>query len=71
MQPQPGATPAFLPVRVVAPTSGHPGVAEAGYPLAGRGVEIILPQGCAVRAPVGFDRQTLADVLAVLEARPC
>jgi transposase-like protein len=69
--PQPDATPSFLPVRVVAPTSVCAGVAEAGHPLAGRGVEIVLPQGRTVRAPVGFDRQTLVDVLAVLEARPC
>ena len=34
-------------------------------------MEIILAQGRTVRVPAGFDRQTLADVLAVLEARPC
>ena len=65
------AMPAFLPVHVVAPASGCPGMAEAGHPLAGRGVEIILAQGRAVRVQTGFHRQTLADVLAVLEARPC
>ncbi|MEN6495789.1 MAG: hypothetical protein ABFD16_16025 [Thermoguttaceae bacterium] len=56
-----GPTPSFLPVRVVEPrrTEG-PG-----------GVEIVLEQGRTVRVPVGFDRQTLADVLAVLEVRPC
>jgi transposase-like protein len=64
--PQPGATLSFLPVRLVAPTSGNLGVAQPTG-----GVEIVLPQGCTVRAPVGFDRQTLSDVLAVLEARPC
>ena len=74
--PQHGPTPSFLPVHVVAPasgfpTSGCPGVAEAGYPLAGRGVEIVLAQGRTVRVPPGFDRQTLAEVLAVLEAWPC
>ena len=69
--PQRGATPPFLPVRMVAPISGHPGAAEAGHPLAGRGVEIVLAQGRTVRVPAGFDRQTLVDVLAVLEARPC
>ena len=36
-----------------------------------RGVEIVLEQGRTVRVPAGFDRQTLADVLAVLEARSC
>jgi transposase-like protein len=41
------------------------------------GVEIILGQGrapaerVAVRVQAGFDRQTLVDVLAVLEGRPC
>ena len=69
--PQPGTAPSFLPVRVIASTSGHPGVAEAGYPLAGRGVEIVLAQGRTVRVPAGFDRQTLAEVVAVLEAQSC
>ncbi len=36
-----------------------------------RGVEIVLAQGRTVRVPTGFDRQTLAEVLAVLEVRPC
>jgi hypothetical protein len=35
------------------------------------GVEIVLAQGHTVRVAVGFDRQTLAEVLAVLEGRPC
>ena len=34
-------------------------------------MEIVLGQGRTVRVQTGFDRQTLADVLAVLEARPC
>lgn len=59
-------TPSFLPVRVTAPVSESPGPAEAA-----RGVEIVLRQGGMVRVPVGFDRQTLADVLAVLEVRSC
>lgn len=53
--------PAFLPVQVV----------EAVQVEAVRGVEIVLPQGRTVRVAAGFDRQTLSDVLAVLEARPC
>lgn len=53
--------PAFLPIQVV----------EAARPATGRGVEIVLPQGRAVRVEAGFDRQTLSDVLAVLESRPC
>jgi hypothetical protein len=34
-------------------------------------VEIVLTQGRTVRVRSGFDRQTLVDVLAVLEVRPC
>ena len=64
--PRHGATPSFLPVHVVGPTSECPDMAEAT-----RGVEIVLAQGRTVRVRAGFDRQTLADVLAVLEARPC
>ena len=58
--PRHGPTPSFLPVHVVAPTPDAAG--------ASRGVEIILAQGRMVRVRAGFDRQTLADVLAVLEA---
>ena len=47
-------------------SGARPGAAEAD-----RGVEIILGQGCTVRVQAGFDRQTLAAVLAVLEVRPC
>jgi hypothetical protein len=39
--------------------------------VAAGGVEIVLGGGRTVRVPPGFDRQTLADVLAVLEAPPC
>ena len=53
--------PSFLPVQVV-----KDGVTEATD-----GVEIILGPGRTVRVRAGFDRQTLADVLAVLEVRPC
>ena len=56
-------TPSFLPVHVVKPT---PDVAEGALD-----VEIVLGQGRTVRVRAGFDRQTLADVLTVLEARPC
>jgi hypothetical protein len=34
-------------------------------------VEIFLREGRVVRVRPGFDRQTLAAVLAVLEARAC
>ena len=66
VSPRHGATPSFLPVHVVGPASRCLGAAEAD-----RGVEIILGQGRTVRVRAGFDRQTLAAVLAVLEVRPC
>jgi transposase-like protein len=34
-------------------------------------IEIVLPRGVGVLIPRGVCRQTLADVLAVLESRPC
>jgi transposase-like protein len=55
------STPSFLPVRVV----------EGPAAEAVGGVEIVLAHDRAVRVRAGFDRQTLAEVLAVLEARPC
>jgi len=58
---QPGGSPSFLPVRVVGPD-----VSQGAC-----GVEIVLAHGRVVRVGAGFDRQTLADVLAVLEVRPC
>jgi len=36
-----------------------------------RGLEILLPDGCRVRVPVGVDRGLLADVLHALEAGQC
>ena len=56
-----GSPPSFLPVHVV----------EDGVPEVAHAVEIVLGRGRTVRVQAGFDRQTLADVLAVLEARPC
>ena len=35
------------------------------------GVEVLLSEGRTIRVRLGFDRQTLAAVLAVLEASPC
>lgn len=61
VSPRHDPTPALLPVRVVEPDA----TAAAGN------VEIVLSGGRTVRVPPGFDRQTLADVLTVLEARPC
>jgi transposase-like protein len=58
-QDRPG--PSFVPVHLVASAAG---------PAAG-GVEIVLGQGRTIRVPPGFDRQTLASVLALLEGQPC
>jgi hypothetical protein len=56
----PRRTATFLPVRIVEDArESHVGV------------EIVLGGGRCVRVPAGFDRQTLSDVLAVLEARSC
>jgi len=49
----------FLPVQVVMDQA------------TGSGVEVHWDNGRSVRLRHGFDRQTLADVLAVLEARSC
>jgi hypothetical protein len=57
---QVSATP-FLPVAVIESASQRPGWAESPH-----GVEIVLARGRTVRVRAGFDRQTLADVLAVL-----
>ncbi len=51
----------FLPVHVVMGREQ----ANAG------GVEIVVGDGRMVRVQPGLDRQLLADVLAVLEVRPC
>ena len=59
--------PAFLPVRVV--TDAAPQV-PGGAPRANC-IELHLPTGVRLWVPPGCDRQTLADVLAVLEAEPC
>jgi hypothetical protein len=59
--------PSFLPVRVV---TSHGNEAACGEVASG-GVEVLLPQGQVVRVAPGFDRQTLAEVLSVLEPRPC
>jgi hypothetical protein len=60
---------AFVPVRI---TAEHPAVGgelvESESP--GR-IEIVLSHGRHVRLVGPVDRQALADVLAVLEGRPC
>ena len=59
-------TPSFLPVRVTGPVNDCPDLVEKAC-----GVEIVLRQGRLVRVRAGFDRQTLTDVLDVLEVRSC
>ncbi len=61
LPPRQRPRPSFLPVRMV-----EPRVAESVC-----GVEIVLAHGHTVRVQAGVDRQTLADVLALLEVRPC
>jgi transposase len=34
-------------------------------------LEVVIPDGRVIRVPPGFDAPTLAQVLAVLEGRPC
>jgi hypothetical protein len=51
----------FLPVQIV------PGSEQ----LVAGGVEIMVGDGRVVRVQPGFDRQVLAEVLGVLEVRPC
>jgi len=51
----------FLPVRVV----------EGCTAQVANGIEIVLSDGRVVRVQPRFDQQALADVLAVLEQRPC
>ena len=53
--------PAFVPVQVVA--DPPPPQASA--------LELVLPDGRAVRVSPGFDAATLRRLLAVLEGRPC
>ena len=60
-RPDPPAVPAFVPVRV-AEHVGEPGVGR---------IEIELSGGRRVHVTPPVDRQALADVLAVLEGRPC
>jgi hypothetical protein len=60
------SAPSFLPVQVIASANGRSTLAEAAQI-----VEILLAHGRTLRVRAGFDRQTLADVLTLLEARPC
>src|SRR5262245_28545781 len=55
------AEPAFVPVAVVDPPASR----DAGV------LEIRLASGHRLRVRAGCDRRLLADVVAVLEGRPC
>ena len=68
---QRGPAASFLPVQVVAPASEHAINGRLDSAEAHHGVEIVLAHGRTLRVQPGFDRQTLAAVLAMLEARPC
>jgi transposase len=61
MRKSAGMAAGFLPLQVVADRRREDGC----------GVDILLDDGRTLRIRPGFDRQTLADVLAVLEVRPC
>ena len=55
---QAAQAPRFIPVAL-------PGRAAAGQ------LDVVLPDGCTVRVPAGFDVQCLRQLLAVLRERPC
>jgi hypothetical protein len=61
-RPATADSPAFLPLQVVA---GEPIPQVRGEPF----LELRLPTGVQLRIPGGFDRETLADVLAALQSR--
>ena len=63
---------AFVPVTVASETAG-PGGATGPPPEGGLGgrIEIVVGNGRRVRVTGPVDRQALADVLAVVEGRPC
>ena len=59
----PSEMPRFVPVHVIVDDA-------AGSPPA-PSIEVVLASGTLIRVPRGVDRQTLADVIAALEQRPC
>jgi hypothetical protein len=56
----------LVPVRVVGTHVETMGISEESSPL-----EVVVHGGRAVRVPTGFDSETLARVVTVLEALPC
>lgn len=61
----------FLPLRIKAQQRAPAETVAGRSEEAGRAIEVALGGQCVVRIRPGFDRQTLARVLAVLEGRPC
>ena len=59
--PTPGI-PRFVPVHVIT---------DVAAPASASRVEVLLVSGLRMWIPCGVDRQTLADVVSVLEQRPC
>ena len=59
----PPGGPRFVPVRVIADLPVGPSSTSC--------VEVLLVSGSRMWIPCGVDRQTLADVVSVLEQRPC
>ena len=61
----------FLPVRVVGEEVSRVHAASAETAAGAAPIEIVGASPWRVRILTGFDRQTLAAVLTVLEVRPC
>jgi hypothetical protein len=56
-RPAAAALPAFVPVTMATPVAST--------------LEVVLSDGRLLRVPAGFDADTLRQLLAVLEERPC
>jgi hypothetical protein len=54
----PSVRPLFVPLEVTDPTTAA-------------GLEVVLANARTIRVRPGFDRDTLAQLVAVLEERPC
>ena len=46
-------------------------VALSGLDAAAGRIELVLPDGCTLRVPAGFDAPSLRQLLALLRERPC
>ena len=67
----PGSTAAPAPADQSAPTPLFVAASLADTDSAPQPIEIVLPDGLAVRVGVGFDAATLRQLLALLRERPC